>query len=55
MSELKPCPFCGSDCLRVSINESRGDNVAIECIMCGCMGPDMHNQSAAIEEWNTRK
>jgi hypothetical protein len=56
MSDLKPCPFCGSDMvgmiyhdkkcyLRMVYENQEHRNVN------GC---DMHNMTALIEAWNTR-
>ena len=47
MSELKPCPFCGSDDL--VIEQGIGNAVVVQCINCGTEGPDHHKIF-----WNTR-
>lgn len=51
MTELKPCPFCGSTDIEVE-----GCVDYIVCRNCGCFGPDSkpYTFDAAIERWNTR-
>lgn len=41
MSELKPCPFCGSDEIKYKFIYSCGDEsyVGIKCLKCGCTVP----------------
>lgn len=42
MTELKPCPFCGSDDLSTS---TQGSAVYIECLGCGSQGPYAYMKS----------
>ena len=60
MSELKPCPFCGSKTARI---EEKGPFqytvVSVRCNKCGACGPIVPTMnpryiSAAAEEWNNR-
>lgn len=58
---LKPCPFCGSDNIKLTPSLMATDNV--ECRKCWAQGPIVHsdinnkdiNQKKAINAWNTRK
>ena len=59
MSELKPCPVCGGNHIR--IDKCTG---ASRCLDCFCKGPfialvpDRDNKTEeqlAVEAWNTRK
>lgn len=50
MTELKPCPFCGS---QAKIMHGPGDSW-VECMGCHCMS-EMHTmESRAVEDWNRR-
>lgn len=62
MSELKPCPFCGSNDLR---EESSGlieaykhyQHCYIECISCGCEAGHVDlegDYQEVMEKWNNR-
>ena len=52
-TELKPCPFCGSDDLHFS--DSRGgDEGYITCWNCDARGPDSATEKRASSEWNNR-
>ena len=51
MSELKPCPFCGSK--RVNVAEIAGNFFAV-CGNCGAEGKQMATISDAIVMWNNR-
>lgn len=53
MSELKPCPFCGSIEL---VREYDGDGRAwVVCRRCSCEGPVVHKrQDEGDPHWNTR-
>lgn len=52
MSELKPCPFCGSDSLRVAwVNR---DMCRVHCYGCGADGATCFNEQTCVEWWNTR-
>jgi len=59
MSELRECPFCGSD--RVDY-EWCDEFVEVGCRSCGCIGPTVHGEDdedtclrRTFELWNTRK
>lgn len=50
MTELKPCPFCGSDNIAI-----RGDNgVYILCNVCHVELHDHQETNRHIEMWNRR-
>ena len=51
MSELKPCPFCGSK--RVNVAEIAGNFFAV-CGNCGSQGKQMATISGAVGMWNNR-
>lgn len=51
MSELKPCPFCGSDDLRYMFY---GGSTVIHCAGCGIDGPVGADDDEAVEKWNCR-
>ena len=50
MTELRPCPFCGSDRLL----HTGGARVWVSCIACYGEGPVLRDKSAASEAWNRR-
>ena len=55
MSNLKPCPFCGSS--NVTQNTTDHDCNAVECNVCCASGPaywNVRNRKPAIEAWNKR-
>lgn len=54
MSELKPCPFCGSKPFRTP--RSNGDSLGfgIICANCGCESPKGITDKKAREWWNKR-
>ena len=53
---LKPCPFCGSD--RLKINET-ATRAFVECKACKARGPKHESQweskPYAVHNWNVRK
>ena len=53
MSEIIPCPFCGSENVGFGVG-----NIAywkwVHCAVCGAAGPDADNNVEAIAKWNTR-
>lgn len=52
MSELKPCPFCGSDSVTL---QSLGDHTRTGCVDCGAeVTRPMGLYRNAMIEWNTR-
>lgn len=51
MSELKPCPFCGSE--RVNVAEIAGNFFAV-CGTCGAEGKQMATIGDAVGMWNRR-
>lgn len=50
MSELKACPFCGSDDVAVNIT----GNPFVECQQCGARTPAFFKTEPARERWNRR-
>jgi Lar family restriction alleviation protein len=58
--EPRPCPFCGSraDQLvveRWSDEEDPDPAFHVECLKCGCNGPQGTTQIAAAQSWNARQ
>lgn len=53
MRELKPCPFCGSDDLKVWATSIPYQSF-VECRKCCCIGPDCVTTDEAIAAWNRR-
>ena len=52
MTELKPCPFCGSTNVKIMTN---GEGWWVECLKCGAMsGIGEYSDDEAIETWNRR-
>lgn len=52
--ELKPCPFCGSDCVGLEV-APREHWPAVRCDDCGTLGPSIHtDHKAAMALWNVR-
>ena len=47
MTELKPCPFCGSK----NVADMNG---WVQCLNCNATGPDNFDHLRAIEAWNRR-
>ena len=68
MSELKPCPFCGSDKVKVlngaswMIEKYRGKVRSVTCLECGVNGgiftmvslTEKQAVNRAIKSWNRR-
>ena len=55
MTELKPCPFCGSKKVGYSDYISGMDVEGIVCSGCGIIFvPTAYCECTAIEEWNRR-
>lgn len=63
MTELKPCPFCGSEAT-LNHHDTNCDYVhhlfypIVACNNCGCQTTEDFNRvddKLAIEEWNTRQ
>lgn len=59
MSELKPCPFCGSVFPHVTAVEIRdGDDIvrarAVRCWECGARSIALKNEDASRAAWNRR-
>lgn len=50
-NELKPCPFCGSDKIRVISN---GVSYHVNCDQCECRTTRYRKKDKAIEVWNRR-
>lgn len=48
MSDLSPCPFCGSDDVEAEINDQY-----IECLTCGAQGP-VFDGLGLVDAWNAR-
>jgi len=54
MTELKPCPFCGSEKLRLSYGVP--DRYCVICDKCGAISSFMNNggRKTCKEAWNRR-
>ena len=56
----EPCPFCGSGADRLVVERwtEEGDpdpSFHVECLQCGCNGPQAGSPLQAAEGWNERK
>lgn len=54
MTELKPCPFCGSAEGRLNPVENHEGTWWVDCENCFCEGPWSKTKEYAIAAWNTR-
>ena len=54
MTELKPCPFCGSN--KVSLNHCGLEKgvVFVMCDVCCSFGPNGVHDEDAAKKWNRR-
>lgn len=48
--EVKPCPFCGSERLRISNNRV---NYWAACRDCAALGPEEKTAEEAVKKWNS--
>ena len=58
--EPLPCPFCGSGAEQLiverwSAEDDPDASYHVECLKCGCNGPQDDTQLAAAQAWNERK
>ena len=53
MTELKPCPFCGSPPIEPWVRDWENTYSAY-CSKCGCIGPSARNEEEAVSQWNKR-
>lgn len=55
MAELKPCPFCGSDCVGLASSDRNDSKLKqVGCFNCGACGAISFNEQQAIDAWNKR-
>lgn len=54
MSELKPCPFCGSNNVDLS-GYLNGRYYDVACMACEAKGPVAQLADGAAEAWNRRQ
>ncbi len=52
-TEIKPCPFCGSEKNRIDMDMDF--RLQIKCENCGAMGPPAENLHDAAWAWNRRQ
>lgn len=52
--ELKPCPFCGSDDLKVSNNKPEFWHHWVQCMTCEGSMDAKGGTDKAIAKWNRR-
>lgn len=52
MSNLKPCPFCGSGNLVYNSQSGAKPGRFVQCKDCDAHGPTVYNDSLAKREWN---
>jgi Lar family restriction alleviation protein len=57
--EPSACPFCGSEAdelvvERWSAEDDPDGSYHVECLKCGCNGPQAETQLEAAEAWNGR-
>ena len=52
--ELKPCPFCGSDSIRVECFAEKYYKYVVVCNNCGVKTGNEHIEAIAIAAWNRR-
>lgn len=55
MSELKPCPFCGSTELEIIHVKPFGESMSVHCTWCRADGPIGQGDIRAMISWNKRK
>lgn len=53
MSELKPCPFCGSENVMIDDLFDNGTHTVF-CGDCQSKSPNCCEYNDAVESWNTR-
>ncbi|MGO2304348.1 MAG: Lar family restriction alleviation protein [Providencia sp.] len=51
ISEIQPCPFCGSENITLESHSYR-TWFYIQCHSCGEKGPEVNDKQTAITAWN---
>ena len=54
MAELKPCPFCGSNNVKIHIPYFAADCYMVQCYDCNCNTAVYESAENAAEAWNRR-
>ena len=56
MTEIKPCPFCGSVAMLQKRKKHKDFPYRVKCsnINCGCKTTNWNNAWGAINSWNSR-
>lgn len=56
MTELNPCPFCGSKEVfaELDVESSASPFYSVNCSSCGAEGPTASSKNSCIELWNPR-
>lgn len=52
--ENKPCPFCGSLCVKSDKTLASSYAWYVWCLYCGAIGPKGNTEQEAWEKWNKR-
>jgi Lar family restriction alleviation protein len=52
--ELKPCPFCGSNKVKIHMPYFTSDCYMVQCYGCNCNTAVFDNADKAAEAWNRR-
>lgn len=54
--ELKPCPFCGSDNVKINYPVYYSGEVCnVQCYDCNCTTAAFYSPEKASEAWNRRE
>ena len=54
MTKLKPCPFCGSNNVKINIPYFADALYLVQCYSCNCTTALYPTKNKAVEIWNRR-